>query len=207
MAGQGAEKAGKASAKATDRATDLQREMWQQQRSDFAPWLNAGMVGLDQLQEMLRPGYDITQTPGYQFRYNQGLDSIRNILSAKGMRDSGAALKAAAEYGQNYATGEYNNEWNRMVQLAGMGSGPVQMQGQLGGQYATNMGNLLMSGGANQANAIQNQYSGYGNTLTNMGDIYANQMMLNNLLNRTQPGSSPTSFMTQPQNSLIVFPS
>lgn len=207
LAGKGASEAGKASAAATDKATQLQRDIWQQQRSDFAPWLSAGMTGLEDLQAMLQPGYDITTSPGYQFRFQQGLDALNNILSAKGMRDSGSALKAATEYGQNMGANEYNDQWNRLAQLAGMGSGPVQMQGQLANQYASNMGNLLMQGGANQANAINAQYTGAGNTLTNITDMAGNTMMLNNLMKMFQtqnPGT--TNFMNKPQNALIAFP-
>jgi hypothetical protein len=140
------------------------------------------MVGLEELQGMLSPDYDVTQSPGYQFRYQQGLESLQNILSARGMRDSGAAMKAGVEYGQGMGAGEYDSQWNRLAQLAGMGSGPVQMQGQIGAQYAGNMGNALSQGIMGQGNARAQQMMGYGQTATNVADIFARQMNLNNLM-------------------------
>ena len=49
IAAKGAKKAGQAQQQGIDEATALQREMWQSQRKDLAPWLNAGGTGLNAL--------------------------------------------------------------------------------------------------------------------------------------------------------------
>ncbi len=49
MASKGAKKAGEAQRQGYDEATALQREMWQKQQSQSAPWLKAGGTGLNAL--------------------------------------------------------------------------------------------------------------------------------------------------------------
>jgi hypothetical protein len=84
----------------------------------------------------------------------QALDRQR---AAAGGRLSGAALKAAAEYGQNFASNEFNNAAQRDAQLRGM----QMQQGQ-------NLGNLAYGFGSQQA-GMMNQYG------QNMANLYGNQ--------------------------------
>lgn len=51
--------------------------------------------------------------PGYQFRLQQGAAQLQNWAAAKGtLNDSGTA-NAMQDYGQNSASQEYQNVWNR----------------------------------------------------------------------------------------------
>jgi len=74
---------------------------------------------------------------GYQFRYNQGLDSVQNQYAGRGMLQSGAALKAITNYGQGAASDEFG-----------------RYMGYLGGQQATgaNAVNGLAAAGGNFVN-------------------------------------------------------
>lgn len=51
--------------------------------------------------------------PGYQFRLDQGMRGVNNSAAAKGGLLSGAAIKAADQYNQDYASGEYQNAFGR----------------------------------------------------------------------------------------------
>jgi len=53
--------------------------------------------------------------PGYQFRLSQGLEAMNRQAAARGGLISGAALKAGQRYGQNYASGEYGNAYDRAL--------------------------------------------------------------------------------------------
>jgi hypothetical protein len=53
--------------------------------------------------------------PGYAFRLSEGQAAIDRSAAARGGLQSGAALKAAAEYGQNMGSQEYNNAYNRFM--------------------------------------------------------------------------------------------
>lgn len=65
----------------------------------------AAFVGPDSLTEQ--------NDPGYQFRLKQGLGALETAAGAKGMSRSGAQLKGLQDYAQNYASGEFQNVWNR----------------------------------------------------------------------------------------------
>jgi hypothetical protein len=55
------------------------------------------------------------QDPGYAFRLAEGQKAIDRSAAAKGGLQSGAALKAAAEYGQSMGSQEYGNAYNRFM--------------------------------------------------------------------------------------------
>ena len=59
---------------------------------------------------------ELQQTPGYQFRYDQGMDAVNNSAAAKGSLLSGRQLKAVDQYSQDFASTEYQNAWNRAQQ-------------------------------------------------------------------------------------------
>ncbi len=52
---------------------------------------------------------DYQQSPGYDFRMQQGQKALENSAAAKGTLFSGATGKALQEYGQNFGSNEYQN--------------------------------------------------------------------------------------------------
>lgn len=121
------------------------------------PYSQIGLDAQKQLAGNLSAGFDpsgIYDDPSYQFRVQQGQNALSKGLAASGMSQSGAAMKAAQEYGQNMATNEYQNAYDRWLaqnqQLAGVGG--------TGFNAASNIGGINMLGGMNQADAtIGNQ--------------------------------------------------
>lgn len=57
----------------------------------------------------------VLSRPGYAFRLNQGEQTLQNQKAAQGILGTGATLKAILGYGQDYASNEYQNEWNRAL--------------------------------------------------------------------------------------------
>ena len=51
--------------------------------------------------------------PSYQFRMAQGQKALENSAAGKGLLRSGGTLKDLVDYGQNFATNEYSNVYNR----------------------------------------------------------------------------------------------
>lgn len=167
------ESAAQKSADASRYATDLQKQMWQQQVETQKPWVTAGTGAVNQLAASLAPGGQYAtpfsqtnwqQDPGYQFRLSEGLKAIDQQAAARGGLISGAALKAAQRYGQDMASQEYQNAFNRyytertnmlnpLQSLAGLGQTSANQVGAMGSQYGANVGNLTMTNAANQANA------------------------------------------------------
>ena len=129
------------------------------------------------------PG-EFTKSPGYDFRLKQGEDSVKNYMSASGRSTTGPGYKALMEYGQNFASNEYDKFLDRYYQslnpyLSMSGSGQVATTNtaQMGQQTANsvagnqiNAGNARASGYINQSNAITgNIQSGMNNYLGYLG--------------------------------------
>lgn len=55
-------------------------------------------------------------SPGYDFRLKEGMRNLNANFGARGLLQSGSALKGAQDYGQGIASSEYNNWWNQQFQ-------------------------------------------------------------------------------------------
>ena len=191
-----ASKAGKMQAASADRATELQREMFERQVELQEPWRQAGINALNKMQSGDIMG---TMDPSYQFRLNEGLKSLDRQAAARGGLISGGALKAAQRYGQDVASTEFGNAYNRLAGLAGVGQTATGAMGNAASAYGANAGNLMTSGAAARASG----YVGGANALTGGLNSYLNYTQNQNLLNRFMPQSGggggnmmPTSSMT-----------
>ena len=58
-------------------------------------------------------GEDLENTPGYQFGLSQGSRALNNSAGARGNLLSGAALKAAERFGQDYAGQQFQAAYDR----------------------------------------------------------------------------------------------
>lgn len=184
-----AQQAASASMLSANYASDLQNQQYQQTRKDLAPWRNAGTSAINQLSAGTQNGgvfmrpftmADYQADPGYAFRLSEGIKALNNQASARGNLLSGSQLKAAQRYGQDYASNEYQNafnrynqnqanQFNRLSSVAGLGQSANAQTQQAGQNYANNASNIAMTNGANQANsalmvgqARASAYEGYG---------------------------------------------
>lgn len=167
-------KAAKAQANAMDAYLAQMRQGRDKTLSYQKPYEEAGRSGLSLLQQYLTGDpaaaqNRLEQSPGYQFRLNQGQNSIQNLLASKGGLKSGAAMKALEEYAQGTASQEFGNQVGYLQNLANMGQ-----------QSATAMGNAEMMAGTNMANASQQGILGQGMAMANrdaqMGNIIGGAM-------------------------------
>lgn len=113
----------------------------------LSPYQQSGLQANQQLSDALAAGFnptDLQNDPGYQFRLQQGMQGLQRQLGASGLGQSGAALKAAQEYGQGLASQEYQDAYNRwlgqnqqLAGLSGQGYGAAQniadLYGDMGG--------------------------------------------------------------------------
>lgn len=140
---------------AAQQATQLQYDMYNQQRKDNQAYRDAGYSALSGMQNPdFQRDFNITdfqKDPGYDFRMQQGQQAIERSAAARGGLQNGGTLKALSEYGQNYASNEYGNAYNRfnndrdrkfgrLAQMAGMGLNAANMTGQAGQNYANQAG-------------------------------------------------------------------
>lgn len=157
-------------AAAADRSADVQREIFQQQRADLEPWRQVGVNALAPL--VAATGQSYTQSPGYDFRFREGLRAIDNAASRRGMLDSGARDKALMRFGQGLAADDYGTWYNRMAGLAGVGQTATGQGNSLAGAYGTNLANIYGQGANAQAAGTVGQANAITNALTNGLSLY-----------------------------------
>ncbi len=147
---------------------------------------------------------DFQADPGYAFRLTQGLKALDRQAAARGGLISGAALKAAQSYGQDMASQEYQNAFNRyqvnrsnqlnpLQSLMGQAQTSANTLGSQAGQLGTNVGNLMTSGAAARASGYVGSANAINQTL-GQGLNYYNQ---NQLLNALQQPAASQTYYTQ----------
>lgn len=90
---------------------------------------------------------------GYQFRTNEGVRALDAAASAGGVRNSGAAQKSLMNYGQNIASGEFNNYLALLANQQGVGLSGASAQAGVGQNYVNNVTANNNSAGTAAANA------------------------------------------------------
>ena len=161
----------------------LQKQIWEKQQADQAPWLKEGQTGITKLGSLMAYGDPFKDylakaglsggqfnqnNPQYQFLLKQGQQALDRSAAARGMGYSGAQMKAAQQFGQGLASQQYDKEYsrasdefsnyyNRLAALAQGGQQAVQATGNQGAQYAQNAGNTLASLSNAQTNILGQQ--------------------------------------------------
>jgi len=114
----------------------------------------------------------LESTPGYQFRYNTGLGAVGSNQAARNATLGGRALKELTQYGQDFGSGEYQNEVSRLSQLAGMGERSATALGNLSVGQGTGLAGLNMT----SANADVGYYGDLNNVVqSSLGNYLAYQ--------------------------------
>jgi hypothetical protein len=207
-------KAAGAQASAADKSAQLQYDQFQQTRADQEPFRQAGITTQNELMRQLglggeagSAGYgnlmrnfsqqDFQADPGYQFRLSEGLKGLDRQAAARGGLISGGALKAAQGYGQDLASQEYQNAFNRyqtnrgsvygmLSGQQGVGQAATNALGAAGQNYANQAGEAYMGAG----NARASGYIGAANAIGQGAGGLTNMYMQNQMLNRFYPQSS-----------------
>jgi len=160
----------------------LARDIFAQQSALNEPFRQGGVNALNRMQDLLglsgnrkAPGYgslsknftmaDFQADPGYAFRMSEGLKALDRQAAARGGLISGAALKASQGYGQDLASQEYMNAFNRfqtnrtnllnpLQAIAGTGQTATNTLSQAGQNMGTNVANYMGNAGQAQAGAV-----------------------------------------------------
>lgn len=137
-------------------------QMFKTVQGNLQPFQQAGAAALPGLENLLGAGPNgtagimtqLSQTPGYQFALNQGLQATQNGYAAQGLGQSGPALKGAANYAEGLAETNYNNIFNQYLQTAGLGSGAAGALGTAAGQFSGQINSAIGQQGAATASGI-----------------------------------------------------
>ncbi len=165
-----ASKAASAQTAAANQANQTQKDFYNQTRADLAPYRDQGAQAYGTLNQLLGVGgnSDTMQStleglPGYQFTLGQGLKSTQNGFAARGLADSGGALKGAATYSTGLANAQYGNYVNQLQNSANTGESAAAQTSQAGTQTGQGIASNTIGAGNAQAAAS----NATGNALAN----------------------------------------
>lgn len=166
-----ASKGANAQVQAAQMGIEESRRQYDQTRQDYAPWREAGGAAIGQLSDMLKPGYDHTTSPGYQFRFSEGQRAIESSAASKGMQFSGGTLKDLVRFGQGIGADDYNDQFSRTAMVANGGQQAVNSLSQLGAQNSQNIAGLMAQQGNARASGYAGQAAAWGGALNNLATI------------------------------------
>jgi len=167
LIGAGAAKsAANTQAAAQQQANQLLAQQYQQQRADLQPYSAAGVNALSKFQGMADyTPFGTSQfqaDPGYAFRLSEGQKALERSAAARGGLLSGGTGKRIAAYGQEAASQEYQNAFNRYQTERAAKLAPYQ-----------SLINTGQASAAGQANAAGNYGTQAAQGLTNIGGAQA----------------------------------
>jgi hypothetical protein len=209
-----------------DKQLALQREQYLKQLELNEPFRQGGLTGQNMLLAQLQggpyasakfggvAGYDPASAmrnfgagdfqadPGYAFRLSEGMKALDRTAASRGGLLSGATLRGAQRYGQDLASQEYQNAFNRyqanrglqaqeygnafnrfqtertntlapLQSLAGVGQSATQQAQQAAQNYATGATNTYGNLGSGQTSALANFGNVQGSNIIGSGNARA----------------------------------
>jgi hypothetical protein len=196
-----------------DQALAFQQQQYDTAQAQIKPWIDTGTTALNQLNGGTLPSFQAptgateSNDPGYQFRLQQGQQALENSAAARGGLLTGNTGQALEQYGQNYASNEYGNVYNRAMNdyntnvlgpynrlsaLAGVGQQAQATSAQQGQNAANTVTNIDLTAGQQQGQDAQNaaaaRASGYvgsanawNSALGGVSNSLTNTLLLNKL--------------------------
>jgi hypothetical protein len=176
---QATETAAAASRDTTQASIEAQERMFNRQVALQEPFRETGLAAQNRLADLLgisgrtdAPGYgyglqpftmaQYQADPGYGFRLKRGLDAMERTAAARGGLLSGNQMRGAMEFGQDLASQEYGNAFNRFQTERANILNPLQSLGGVGQTSA----NALTSAAGNLGAGMANAYGNLGSALS-----------------------------------------
>ncbi len=166
---------------AGERAADVQERMFERQVELQEPFREAGLTAQNRMLTLLglkggeagAPDYgryakdftmaDFEADPGYGFRMSEGMKALERSAAARGGLLSGATLKGIQRFGQDTASAEYLNAFNRYQTNRANQLNPLQSLYGSGQTSANTLTSAAGQTGAGMANTYMNVGQGLSN--------------------------------------------
>jgi len=210
LSAQGAKSAAQTQANAADRAMAQEQAMYAQSREDLTPYREQGYTALKDIERMkpfLTSQFGPEQfgqylDPSMAFRQRLGTQATERLANIGGGAISGNTLRALTDYGQNLASTEYGNAFNRfqtergniyntLANIAGMGQNAVNTGVNAAQNFAAGQTGLITGQAAAQAAGTVGSANAYGGALGNLSNL----AMLNSFMRPSGAAVTPPSSM------------
>jgi len=210
IASKGAKKASRAQVQASKDANAAQERMFAEQNRLQEPFRQGGLTAQNEIMQLLgiggdenAAGYgslgksfgmsDFEQDPGYGFRQAEGMKALERSAAARGNLLSGSTLKGVQRFGQDLASQEYQNAFNRyqvnrsnklnpLQSLMGSGQSATNVMTNAAGQMGQNQANNLYNAGQARASGYVGSANALSNALGQIGGMAANYPINNAIM-------------------------
>jgi hypothetical protein len=204
IGGIASSKAADAQAEAADRATAEQRRQFNKQVALQQPLIDVRNNMLPELVEASRytpfSMDQFQQDPGYAFRMREGLKALDRTAAARGGLLGGNQLRGVTQFGQDLASQEYTNAFNRYQAERQAKLGPLQSLVGLGqtsantvGNAAAQYGNAMAENQIARGNMRASSYMGAANALTGGLGQYLNYRQNQDFMKKFGPQQTPVN--------------
>ena len=233
IAAGGAKSAGRAQERAAKEANAAQQRMFEEQNRLQEPFRQGGLTAQNEIMQLLgiggdkaAAGYgslgksfgesDFQQDPGYAFRQAEGMKALERSAAARGNLLSGSTLKGVQRFGQDLASQEYQNAFNRyqvnrsnklnpLQSLMGSGQSATNIMTGAAGQMGQNEASNIYNAGQARASGYVGQANALSTALGQVGAIASNYPTRNALIgyyNRGGGGGGATGTFEQGRGPL-----
>lgn len=170
--GKGAKKAAKIQAQAQREQMARLEAIYNRNASNFQGEINQGNTAQQRQLDMLGlgdPKFDATavlrNTPGYQFRFSEGLKGVNTNAYASGLGLSGATLKALQRNGQNTADQTYQQYLANIGDIANRGTAAKGTLAGVSTNFANSANQVTQHGADNASDAAILKAQSFANML------------------------------------------
>ncbi len=171
-----ADKGAAAAKYGTDTAVGESRRQFDIQRGDQLPFIETGQSALARLRQLFGlsrgddPGGEgdlsvFEESPGYQFRKEQGEAAINRSLATRGKALSGEGVTEGIRFASGLASQEFGSFFDRLASLAGIGQTGAAISASAGSASAGQVGRASTIGGIAEGNARASGYEGINNAI------------------------------------------
>jgi hypothetical protein len=116
-------------------------------------------------------GFNFQKDPGYEFRLGEGQRTLERGAAAAGGLLSGGYARRAMRYGQDYASAEYTNVYNRIANIAGLGQVSANQSGNAALMAGQGMGTAAAQGAYASAYGQQASGNAWANAANQIGQL------------------------------------
>jgi len=175
MQNHAANKAASAQNRASQQANELKGRIYENARSDLAPYQQAGTNALAGLTALSNGDYSAFQnSPDYQFAMQQGVQGLDRSAAARGALYSGGQQADLTSFAQGLASQNVGNYRNQLMSLAGMGQNAAGQIAGVGQNYAGAYGQNLNNAAYAQGSAALSNGNNWSQALTGLAGLGAN---------------------------------
>jgi len=221
LGGQAAQRGAQTQADAMRESAALQKQMFDIQNQQQAPYREAGYSALNEImgmkpyltQQFGPEQFAASIDPGYAFRLQQGNLENLSLANRAGGAIGGNTLTGLMNFGQGAASQEFQNAFNRFqtgrsniynmqAGIAGLGQTSLGQTGQLSSNTAQNVGNAVASAGSAIGSGQVAAGNAYGNALQGAGNTYYLSQLLAPKTPTSTPYVAPSNFDVSPNYQL-----